>query len=194
MSEDLLAAKLVGRWRSGTPLAKAPKRDNRSSRDRSRDNAFDYNDDPEGEKTPRFAHIRKMYPRDDERFNDDRRRIIRRGIPFGRTFDPSAGRGHGVDDDRGLLFNAYMASIEEQFEFLQQAWANFAQFPSVVFEDNRTDGPDPIIGEDPAQCELRREGREDEHLDFRRFVHTSGSVYAFAPSLTTLRRLAKGEL
>lgn len=63
MAADPLAAKLVGRWRSGTPLAQAPDRDQRS-RDPRNDNDFGYSDDPEGTKTPRFAHIRKVYPRD----------------------------------------------------------------------------------------------------------------------------------
>ena len=192
MTEDLLAAKLVGRWRSGTPLAHAPDRDNRSAQDRTQDNNFKFDDDPEGIKTPRFAHIRKMYPRNNSRFGDRTRRIIRRGIPFGQAFDPTAGRGHGVDADRGLIFNVFMASIENQFEFLQQAWANSAQFPGNVLGDNRTDGPDPIIGEDTAPCEIRREDRPDVHLDFRRFVFTTGALYAFAPSISTLRRLSEG--
>jgi Dyp-type peroxidase family len=193
MKEDLLAAKLVGRWRSGTPLAHAPDRDNRSAQDQEDDNDFDYVDDDQGLKTPRFAHIRKMYPRDDARFGDDKRRIMRRGIPFGETFDPTAGRGHGVDADRGLLFNVFMASIEDQFEFLQQSWANFSGFPRVVLGGNTDDGPDPVIGEDSAPVNIQREGRPDLPLDFRRFVQTSGAVYAFAPSLTTLRRLASGD-
>ncbi|MEJ7569181.1 MAG: Dyp-type peroxidase [Gaiellaceae bacterium] len=193
MAEDLLAAKLVGRWRSGTPLAKAPERDNRSARDRSLDNDFNYEDDREGNKTPRFAHIRKMYPRSDA-FGDNQRRILRRGIPFGRAFDPAAGRGHGVDADRGLLFNVFMASVEEQFEFLQAQWANAPDFPGVVFGDQKSDGPDPVIGEDPAGIRVAREGHEDVELDFRRFVQTSGSLYLFAPSLTTLRRLGQGAL
>ncbi|RPJ23140.1 MAG: Dyp-type peroxidase, partial [Planctomycetaceae bacterium] len=192
MSEDLLATKLVGRWRSGTPLSHAPDRDNRSAQDREQDNNFKYDDDPDGIKTPRFAHIRKMYPRDHSRFGDRTRRIIRRGIPFGGPFDPASGRGRGVDSDRGLLFNAYMASIEEQFEFLQQAWANEPTFPP--FGDSRISGPDPVIGEDPAAVEIRREDRPDVHLDFRRFVHTTGAVYAFSPSISTIRRLANGEL
>lgn len=186
MSEDVLAAKLVGRWRSGTPLANAPERDNRSSRNRRNDNDFDFADDEQGHKTPSFAHVRKMYPRDEARFRDTRHRIIRRGIPFGRTFDPAAGHG--------LLFNVFMASIEEQFEFLQQAWANVAKFPSVVFQDNRADGPDPIIGEDPSPLDVRRENVPDRTLDVRRFVRTTGAVYAVAPSLSTLRQLAAGEL
>jgi Dyp-type peroxidase family len=189
MKEDLLAAKLVGRWRSGTPLAHAPLRDNRSSRNRERDNDFDYDDDPDGHKTPRFSHIRKVYPRD-ERFGDDRRRIMRRGIPFGLTFDPAAGRGHGVDADRGLLFNVFMSSIEDQFEFLQQTWANNPGFQQPE------EGPDPIIGDAdrPSPVTLRRQDLPERRFDFERFVHTSGAIYLFAPSLTTLRNLAEGRL
>ena len=194
VAADQLAAKAVGRWRSGTPLAVAPEVDNRSARDAAQDNDFDYDDDPLGHKAPRFAHIRKMYPRD-ERFGDDKRRILRRGIPFGAPFDPAAGHGRGVDGPRGLLFNAYMMSIKDQFEFLQQAWANFSRFPGVVDGVQPVDdGPDPVIGESPDPCRLRRADREDRQLDFRRFVHTSGAVYAFAPSLSTLRALGAGQL
>ena len=101
--EDRLAAKAVGRWRSGTPLAAAPNTDNPSAHAGSDDNDFEYDDDPQGLKTPRFAHIRKTYPRDDQ-FQDDQHRIMRRGIPFGRHFDPALGRGHGQDAERGLLY------------------------------------------------------------------------------------------
>jgi Dyp-type peroxidase family len=187
MTADLLGAKLVGRWRSGTPLARARERDNRSAQDRSLDNDFDYADDGQGHKTPRFAHIRKMYPRD-RKFDDKRRRILRRGIPFGRPFDPAGGRGSGVDAERGLLFNVFMASIEQQFEFLQASWANNPNFPVEA------DGPDPVIGEDAARVRLVREGRDDVELDFRRFVQTTGAVYAFAPSIRTLRDLGSGRL
>jgi Dyp-type peroxidase family len=188
MQADLLASKLVGRWRSGTPLAEAPDRDNRSERNPERDNDFKFEDDPDGIKTPHFAHIRKMYPRDHAQFGDRTRRIMRRGIPFGATFDPTFGRGHGVDADRGLIFNVFMASIEDQFEFLQQTWANNPGFPGG------DDGPDPVIGEASAPVKIQREGKPDLRLDFRRFVHTSGGIYAFAPSLTALRQLAEGAI
>lgn len=187
-SDDLLAAKFVGRWRSGSPLALAPDRDNRSSRVRSRDNDFAFGDDPHGYKTPQFAHIRKVYPRDDA-FKDDAHRILRRGIPFGRTFDPAAGRGHGVDAERGLLFNVFCASIENQFEFLQRAWANTADFPP-----GSAAGPDPVAGDDASPLRLRREGVPDASLDVRRLVVTTGAVYAFAPSLSTLRVLGEGQI
>jgi Dyp-type peroxidase family len=191
MTEDLLAAKLVGRWRSGAPLAHAPERDNRSARSRSSDNDFDFDDDADGQTTPRFAHIRKMHPRN-QAFGDHRRRVLRRGIPFGPPFDPAADRGAGAD--RGLLFIAFMASIEEQFEHLQSAWANAPDFPGVVVGDRKRDGPDPVIGDDEAPLRLARDRRPDTEIEFRRFVETTGAVYAFAPSIPTLRDLGSGRL
>ena len=186
LSEDQLAAKLVGRWRSGTPLAQSPDRDNRSAKNPLHDNDFGFHDDPEGLKTPRFAHVRKMYPRGTT--PDRAHRIMRRGIPFGRPFDPTFGRGHGPDADRGLIFNIYCASIEQQFEFLQQSWANNAHFPQGQ------DGADPVIGQDPIRVNLRtQEHHGGQGVDFKRFVETTGAVYAFAPSKTTLRRLVAGE-
>jgi Dyp-type peroxidase family len=188
--DDRLAAKAVGRWRSGSPLALAPDEDDRSARVPGRINKFDYGDDPEGENTPIFAHIRKTYPRGG-RFDDNLHRIMRRGIPFGLHFDPALGRGHGQDAERGLIFNAHCADLFDQFEFIQQRWANNVNF------QRRGDGPDPVIGAD-GEATLH-EIREDspttrEQLDFRRFVHTTGALYAFAPSKRTLQRLAQGEL
>ena len=56
--EQQLAAKLVGRWPSGTPLALSREADSDMAKSR-----FDYEDDRLGLKTPCFSHIRKMYPR-----------------------------------------------------------------------------------------------------------------------------------
>src|SRR4051794_17606410 len=61
----------------------------------------------------------KMNPRNDRVFGSDRRRIIRRGVPFGLPYDPAAPPADDEATRRGLLFIAYMASLEEQFEFLQ---------------------------------------------------------------------------
>ncbi|HRC76340.1 MAG TPA: Dyp-type peroxidase [Kouleothrix sp.] len=185
---EQMAAKLVGRWRSGTPLAHAPEQDSSVSGEQGNRNDFNYDDDANGFKTPRFAHIRKMYPRNSG-FGDRSHRIMRRGIPFGAPFDPAAGAGHGLDGERGLLFNVFQASIENQFEFLQQTWANnnFFQQPG--------DGPDPVIGDaDDASCTFHRDGRPDTALSFQRFVNTSGALYAFAPSLTTIRGIASGTI
>ena len=186
LASEALAAKLVGRWRSGTPLARAPAQDTGADDD----NTFDFADDAQGNVTPRFAHIRKVYPRASQPPGEEegeRRRIMRRGIPFGPPFDPSRGPGHGLDAERGLMFQCFCASLENQFEFLQSQWVNEAAFP------NADDGTDPLIGRDGSNT-LRRPDARAVSLDFRQFVATSGAVYALAPSISTLRGIAAGAL
>jgi Dyp-type peroxidase family len=194
---DRLAAKAVGRWRSGSPLAHAPNRDKASARTPANINDFEFEaedageeDDPEGRRTPRFAHIRKTYPRA-ERFNDDQHRIMRRGIPYGLHFDPGKGRGHGRDAERGLIFNAHCADLAEQFEFIQQQWVNNPKFPPLE-GGGPNPGRDPVIG--TGGKATYHETGPDQELDFGRFVQTTGALYAFAPSISTLRRLANGNL
>ena len=60
--EKLLAAKLMGRWRSGAPLVLSPDRDDPTlGKDLGRTNDFDYGTmDPHGYKCPIGAHIRRV--------------------------------------------------------------------------------------------------------------------------------------
>jgi Dyp-type peroxidase family len=183
VTPELLAAQVVGRWPDGTPLAVAPTAGDCGA-GAGPTNDFDFTDDPDGRKTPHFSHIRKMNPRG-EFFNDDRRRIIRRGIPYGLPFAPGSEAA-----ERGLLFNAYMASIEGQFEFLQRLWANTDDFPRTHA------GADALIGSPlpPAPAQLARPDGGGWFLTFQRFIRTTGAVYAFLPSVPTFRALAAGEL
>jgi Dyp-type peroxidase family len=186
LASEALAAKVVGRWPSGTPLAHAPNFDTGAPDD----NTFDFRDDPKGERTPRFAHIRKVYPRASTppgEADSERRRIMRRGIPFGPAYDPSRGRAYGPGADRGLMFQCFCADLERQFEFLQRHWVNNPDFPHAG------DGRDDVIGLQGSNT-LRRRAAPNARLDFWQFVTTSGAVYAFAPSMTTLRRLANDDL
>ncbi|HEX4963216.1 MAG TPA: peroxidase [Thermoanaerobaculia bacterium] len=180
MCPHQLAAKLMGRWQSGTPLALSPDRDDHSPPEAE----YDYNDDPFGYKTPRFAHARKMYPRDDAFFEKDWHRIIRRGIPFGPIYEPGS---ETAGAERGLLLNAFMASLENQFEFLMRGWANDPDFIEAG------DGPDPLIGESGEPATLRHPEGCPTALRFERFVHTTGAVYAFVPARSVVARLAAGE-
>ncbi len=86
---ELLAAKLVGRWRSGAPLALSPTSDDPALGENPRRiNDFDYADDPRGLKTPLGSHIRRMNPRNTklEVLSDvNIRRIIRRSTSFGES-------------------------------------------------------------------------------------------------------------
>src|SRR6185503_3621956 len=79
ITPGLLGAKLVGRWTSGAKLG-APGAATRSpgwpGDDAARVTRFDFEQDPAGERTPHFAHIRKSNPRDPEA---QRHRLIRRG-------------------------------------------------------------------------------------------------------------------
>src|SRR5262245_6660138 len=80
---ELVAAKLVGRWRSGAPLTLAPDKDNPAlGADPHRNNDFDYANDERGRQVPFGAHIRRMNPRDTKltRLTDvNIHRLIRRG-------------------------------------------------------------------------------------------------------------------
>ena len=113
---DWLAAKIVGRWRDGTPLvalARGPRWGRRRTCDALND--FTYGADREGFRCPIGAHIRSANPRDsldrEWRFTN-RHRIIRRGMPYAGRRSREAGA------DLRLL----KASIERQFEFVQSQW------------------------------------------------------------------------
>ena len=64
--EEFLAAKMMGRWRSGAPLASCPVHDDPAiGADSTKNNAFLFKaDDPLGYKTPLGSHIRRVNPRD----------------------------------------------------------------------------------------------------------------------------------
>jgi deferrochelatase/peroxidase EfeB len=177
------AATVIGRTLDGEPLA-VPGSGGGF-------NDFTFTNDRGGLRTQRFAHIRKMNPRNGT-YDDRTHRLLRRGIPFatplqvetrlpGEKADIAAERGVP-----GLAFNAFMASIENQFEFLQQSWASSPD----SLPPGAADGPDPVVGVSDAPCFFQRAKADPVEIHFGRFVWTSGAVYAFAPSLSALSRLA----
>src|SRR5262249_647394 len=127
-AEELLAAKMMGRWRSGAPLALAPERDDPNlGSDRMRNNEFLFRDDPLGLKTPPGSHIRRANPRDASVAGSPRwHRMIRRGTSYG----PPLAQGILADDgiDRGIMFVFIGAHLRRQFEFVQSEWLNDAVF------------------------------------------------------------------
>ncbi|WP_371481738.1 Dyp-type peroxidase [Kitasatospora sp. NBC_00315] len=205
VGSEWLAARLVGRWRSGAPVCKHPDADVPFDPGASNDNDFGFADDPDGLITPLFSHLRKTSPRDGlvlkpgqppiPAGNLDSKRIMRRGAPYGQPFDPSAEGPGGPDDPRGLLFVSYQSDIVEQFEFIQTAWIDDVDFPPG--RDPQQPGGDPMVGLDcPVNHESRSAdgGRRTTTLSFKQFVRTEGSVYAFAPSISLLRGLGDGTL
>lgn len=199
MDRELLAARMVGRWKSGAPLELAPLRDNPAlGADENRNNDFAYGDDPFQRKCPYAAHIRKAYPRDDAGnvAEAQRHRIIRAGIPFGPEVEPGETT---TRHSRGLMFMCYQTSIERQFEFIQRSYANN---PGFVGGKTRPGGGavmpgfDPIIGQAPGGGPREMDepypnypaGNRRTTLDMpNQFVVLTAAAYFFMPSITALR-------
>jgi len=141
---ELLAAKLVGRWRSGAPLVLAPDADNPElGADPHRNNDFDYHNDLRGRQAPFGCHIRRMNPRDTKltRLTDVKlHRLIRRGTTYGPPYDPNALSEADDEVPRGAIFLFISAKAMATIEFLQQEWINDGNF--IGIGDER----DPIIG------------------------------------------------
>jgi len=189
---EALGARLVGRWRNGTPTDDCPLNDIPLPSDPGL-NAFDFSQDAGGARTPHAAHIRKVYPRKGAvsatpavtEEAAGQRRILRRGIPFGLAFDPTAGHGAGADADRGLVFQCYQASLLDQFVFLQQAWINADSFTEP------DDGKDAVIGQDTKVA--LHPNDTTVAIDLHQWVATQGSLFALTPSQSSLRALAAAE-
>jgi deferrochelatase/peroxidase EfeB len=94
LDEELVAAKLVGRWRDGSPLVLRPDGpDPELGNDKRRVNDFRYGDDQRGLRCPRGAHVRRTNPRDTlgwEGRLTARHRILRRGMPYGPALPDGA--------------------------------------------------------------------------------------------------------
>ena len=201
LPRELIAAKVVGRWRDGVPLELQPWRDTATSlRDavvENPSNDFRYlPHDRSGVVCPAGAHIRRTNPRDAIEFRDtvretglltSRHRIIRRGMPYGPLL------GHDERDDgtvdRGLLFICFNADLERQFELVQRAWCCDGD-AFFLGEDQ-----DFLLGNVAGSGKMvvpRRDAAPRFVTTEPGLVETRGTEYLFAPGLTTLRRLARG--
>jgi Dyp-type peroxidase family len=185
LERERLAAKLVGRWRTGAPLVKAPEADRKSL---SSDNDFAYYEtDRDGHACPLGAHIRRANPRD-SLVNEDlgigpdlaaeatrRHRLLRRG----RLFEDGP--------EKGLLFVCLNANIQDQFELVQHQWLNSPRFAGL-------DGDvDPLVGpRRDGTCSMTLQAPNgSRQLRLRDFVELVGGGYFFLPGIKALACLAK---
>lgn len=185
---EIGGAYLVGRFEDGTPVIA---QEDDGLYGSGSFNNFDYQNDPSGGRCPHFAHIRKTNPRSNEA--DKSHIMARRGIPFGHREVPTDIKqdfAQMPEGGVGLLFMSYQASIENQFEFIQEKWANNIAFPS----DTNT-GIDPIIGQSDADKHKYnfpleyREAKPTKELSFGKFVAMKGGEYFFAPSMPFFKNL-----
>jgi Dyp-type peroxidase family len=210
---ELLAAKMVGRFRDGTPLITSPDapfgvtgamRADATFAPKLSD--FSYADDANGSRCPMGAHIRRMNPRDSLGFDGvlvNRRRIIRRGLPYGDWIpeDTPLDAVEGLDrfsdaepSRHGVIFMALNASIERQFEFVQREWMNYGN------DFRQGNDRDPLLGNRHTESRFvvqgdATDGREKAmHIcrGLPQFVTVRGGEYFFLPSITALGMIGAG--
>lgn len=191
---EYVGAKMIGRWPSGAPLVRSPKRDDpKLGADPERNNDFRYADDADGQRCPFGAHIRRNNPREDpsgpQTSQTRLHRIIRRGTPYGSWLPEDQ-----ADDgsDRGILFIVINADIARQFEFVQQNWVDdVLSSTHLTLASDR----DPLIGSqtEGAKFVIPSSSRRDRPLiawDLPSFVTTRGGAYFLLPSIDALYDIA----
>jgi len=186
--EELIAAKMVGRWRSGAPLVLAPTSDDPSlGADLDRNNAFNYEDDMKGLKCPFSAHIRRVSPRDalrNEIVAVNLHQFLRRGTNYGQPLPEGELEEDGAE--RGGVFLLIGAHLKQQFEFVQSQWVTNGDFINQGTEQ------DPMIGNSQVDRTFTI-----PKLPIRRrlhglpqFVDVRGGEYCFMPGIRALKWLA----
>lgn len=182
--QELIAAKLMGRWRSGAPLVLSPDKDDPAlAADMQRNNDFNYGEmDPHGYAVPLGSHARRMNPRDTAA-NINRRRMIRRGATYGPAL-PDGTPDDGVE--RGIAAFVICGSLIRQFEFAQNVWANDRNFHELGNER------DPIIGAQDGTLEYKIPKRpiRKKIVGLPAFTTLKGGAYFFLPGLKALGYLA----
>ena len=182
--QELVAAKFMGRWRSGAPLVLAPEKDDPAlGADPQRNNNFNYKEqDQHGYAVPLGSHIRRMNPRDTAA-NVNRRRMIRRGATYG-PYLPEDAPDDG--EERGIAAFVLCASLIRQFEFAQNVWINDKNFHELGNER------DPIIGNQDGTLEYKIPKRpiRKKITGLPAFTTVRGGAYFFLPGLKALRYLA----
>lgn len=214
ISPELMAAKMCGRWRDGTPLVVSPDKEDKSLGEPSTKNFnftnFNYltpspnqqgdqSSDELGLKCPYAAHIRRANPRDDinVKGNDDNaetHRIVRRASPYGPVYDPAEKPGI----QRGLVGLFIGAVLDFQFRFVTRLWLEQGGFRNPDASPNYS-GVDPIFGPqaddsspDNFVFAYNENGTYTETPNLTRFVRTDGSLYLFLPGISGLKYISQG--
>ena len=175
---------------------------------------FTYDDDMSGAKCPFSAHMRRINPRASLQMVRDpsdppgslkvskdafdtpgalvnRRRIVRRGLPYGEVKDPTRD-----DGNHGIVIMMLNADINRQFEFVQQQWINYGNDFRAGNDKDILLGNHSVDDRFPSKAVLQVDplGDEAPYILSRipRLVETRGGEYFFVPSMTALRMISKG--
>jgi len=193
-AKELLAAKMMGRWRGGTPVALSPEAPDPTL---AMATSFGYANDPTGLRCPLTAHIRIANPRD-EPLRDivaatvpaGGPRLLRRGLPYGRELEGEADDGA----DRGLVGLFFCSNLQAQF-FMIMNWINKADF-SPLFNFRRLRWQDMLMGDRTtpgAAADGAIAARNGEVLlhDLPQLLHWHGTLTLLFPGLAGLGEIAE---
>jgi deferrochelatase/peroxidase EfeB/predicted acylesterase/phospholipase RssA len=184
VKKEYLKAKLCGRWPNGARVM--PGHDLEPCEPKPEE-SFNFDDDKQGFGCPFGAHIRRTNPRGDTIAPARLRPLFRRGMPYGRKY------GDGTEHEkRGLIGLFFCASIEDQFEVVVSEWVE----KKPMGPRHLGNAKDPLVGhhDDEAFFHIPQENGPGIKLTgFEPFVTTCGTLYAFFPSLSALRDIARME-
>lgn len=217
---ELMAAKMCGRWRDGTPLVVSPDEEDKSLGEPSSRNYnftnFNYltpspnqvnrDEYPKGDalglQCPYASHIRRANPRDDVNVtgnndNAQTHRIVRRASPYGPVYDPSEKEGV----QRGLVGLFIGAVLDFQFRFVSRIWFDLGGFRNPDASPNQS-GVDPLFGPQAADVNPSHDtvfsyndkGMYKTTPGLSRFIRTDGSLYLFLPGIAGLVHLSQGTI
>jgi deferrochelatase/peroxidase EfeB len=201
---ELLAAKICGRWRNGVPLALSPETDSPPggiALDQLNNYEYvnaDGSGDPKGRRCPVGAHMRRINPRGQPVTgqgqpggSNNTHRLVRRGMPYGPTYDPKQPYD-GIE--RGLMGYFINSSFENQYEFVLGQWVNDSEFAGAVRLHPKS--KDPMIGtQDPAESIFvipQANGAPPIKIEgFSSFITTKAAAYCFLPSITAVKFISR---
>jgi Dyp-type peroxidase family len=178
--DDEIAQAMMGRKYDGNPLVVPPGAPAEPD-DTALKNDFTYAGDRRGLQCPLGSHVRRANPRDDLHFEGRRvnsHRIMRRGMTYGKPYDENP------KGERGLIFIAFNARIEDQFEFIQKQWLN----RGTTFRLG--DDADPIAGVGENLRIVINGDTPVLHKVDRPFTQFLGGDYFFVPSIKALEQIA----
>jgi hypothetical protein len=121
----------------------------------------------------------------------NRRRLLRRGLPYGQVNDRTKD-----DGNHGIIIMMVNADINRQFEFVQQQWINYGNDFRAGSDKEIILGNHSANEKFPSKAVLQVDPDSDEAPyilpKIPRFVETRGGDYFFIPSMTALRMIARG--
>ena len=201
-----LASKMVGRYPNGEPLVAEP------SQLSDHDDFLYADTDSEGVHCPFGSHIRRTNPRDtlhplnekDSLATVTKHRILRRGRLYGEPlFDLSLLNSTltqslldnllNLEDDgqeRGLHFICVNASIQRQFEFIQNNWSNNPSFNGLYQNKDALTGDNGHPNQAPSYMHIPNTPVRIRTSALPRFVTVLDGAYLFMPSITALHFLS----